>query len=60
MMFGNSHMEMKSTFFGRHFMSSLLWQTEPEKMIQILRVMGKTYEEYQLPIDYEALGIVEC
>ena len=53
-------MDMKSTFFGRHFMSSLLWNTEPEKMVQILKVMGKTYEEYQLPIDYDALGIIEC
>ena len=50
----------KSSMMGRHFMSSLLWNTEPEKMVQILEVMMKTHEEYGLPIDYNALGIEEC
>ena len=40
-------------------MASLLWNTEPEKMLAILKVMIRTYEEYQLPIDYNALGIEE-
>lgn len=41
-------------------MASLLWNTEPEKMLAILKVMMRTYEEYQLPIDYNALGIEEA
>ena len=40
-------------------MASLLWNTEPEKMLAILKVMMRTYEEYGLPIDYNALGIIE-
>jgi hypothetical protein len=40
-------------------MSSLLWNTEPDKMMAILKVMGKTYKQYGLPIDYNALGIIE-
>jgi len=40
-------------------MASLLWNTEPEKMMKILEVMMRTYEEYKLPIDYNALGIEE-
>ena len=50
----------KRSMMGRHFMSSLLWNTEPEKMLAILKAMGSTYTEYGLPIDYEALGIDEC
>lgn len=50
----------KSSMMGRHFMASLLWNTEPEKMMKILEVMMNTYEEYGLPIDYNALGIEEC
>jgi hypothetical protein len=50
----------KSSIMGRHFMASLLWNTEPDKMLAILKVMGSTYKEYGLPIDYEALGIDEC
>jgi hypothetical protein len=49
----------KSSMMGRHFMASLLWNTEPGKMLAILKVMMRTYEEYQLPIDYNALGIEE-
>ena len=49
----------KSSMMGRHFMASLLWNTESEKMLAILKVMMRTYEEYQLPIDYNALGIEE-
>ena len=52
--------EPKSSIMGRHFMASLLWNTEPEKMLAILKAMGSTYTEYGLPIDYEALGIDEC
>lgn len=44
---------------GRHFMASLLWNTESDKMVKILKVMMRTYEEYGLPIDYNALGIIE-
>jgi hypothetical protein len=44
---------------GRHFMASLLWNTEPEKMVSILKVMMRTYKEYGLPIGYNALGIIE-
>ena len=49
----------KSSMMGGHFMASLLWNTESEKMLAILKVMMRTYEEYQLPIDYNALGIEE-
>jgi hypothetical protein len=49
----------KSSIMGRHFMASLLWNTEPEKMVAILKVMMRTYEEYGLPIGYNALGIIE-
>ena len=52
-------MELKSTFFGRFYVLPFV-EYQAEKMVQILKVMGKTYEEYQLPIDYDALGIVEC
>jgi len=45
--------------FGRHFMASLLWNTEPDKMLTILKVMIRTYKEYGLPIEYGALGIEE-
>jgi hypothetical protein len=47
------------SMLGRHFMASLLWNTEPDKMLAILKVMGSTYKEYGLPIDYNALGIIE-
>ena len=40
-------------------MASLLWNTEPEKMVTILKVMIRTYKEYGLPIEYGALGIEE-
>ena len=40
-------------------MASLLWNTEPDKMVSILKVMIRTYKEYGLPIDYNALGIIE-
>jgi hypothetical protein len=49
----------KSSIMGRHFMASLLWNTESDKMVKILKVMMRTYEEYGLPIDYNALGIIE-
>lgn len=58
MYFFESDKPQKSTL-GRHFMASLLWNTEPEKMVKILKVMMRTYEEYGLPIDYNALGIIE-
>ena len=45
---------------GRHFMSSFLWNTEPDKMMAVLKAMGNTYIEFRLPIDYNALGIHEC
>jgi len=45
---------------GRHFMSSLLWNTDSEQMMSILRMMVSTYEDYGLPINYEALGVYEC
>jgi hypothetical protein len=45
---------------GKYFMASLLWNTEPEKMMSILKVMGSTYTEYGLPIDYDSLGIERC
>ncbi len=48
------------SMMGKHFMASLLWNTEPEKMMSILKVMGSTYTEYGLPIDYNALGIERC
>jgi len=47
------------TILGRHFMASLLWNTEPDKMISILKVMINTYKKYGLPIDYNTLGIKE-
>jgi len=50
----------QDSHLGRHFMSSLLWNTEPDKMMAILKVMGKTYKQYGLPINYRALGIEEC
>jgi len=53
-----SDKQQKSTL-GRHFMASLLWNTESDKMVKILKVMMRTYEEYGLPIDYNALGIIE-
>lgn len=58
MYYFDSDKPQKSTM-GRHFMASLLWNSEPEKMVAILKVMMKTYEEYGLPIDYNALGIEE-
>jgi len=49
----------QKSILGRHFMASLLWNTESDKMVKILKVMMRTYEEYGLPIDYNALGIIE-
>jgi len=50
----------KSSMMGSHFMSSLLWNTDSEQMMSILRMMVSTYEDYGLPINYEALGVYEC
>jgi hypothetical protein len=50
----------KSSMMGRHFMSSLLWNTDSEQMMRILRMMVSTYKDYGLPINYEALGVYEC
>lgn len=47
------------SMMGKHFMASLLWNTEPNKMLEILEVMMNTYEKYGLPIGYESLGIEE-
>ena len=55
----NNIKEETNSTFGRHFMASLLWNTEPDKMLTILKVMIRTYKEYGLPIEYGALGIVE-
>ncbi len=54
--------EQKNThsIMGRHYMSSLLWNTDSKQMMSILRMMVSTYEEYGLPINYEALGVYEC
>lgn len=49
-----------SSVYGRHFMASIIWNTEPEKMVHILQVMGDAHEKYGLPIDYESLGIIRC
>lgn len=56
----NNIEDNKHSLLGRHFMASLLWNTEPEKLIAILKVMMKTYERYGLPIDYYTLGIEEA
>ena len=56
----NNIREETNSAFGRHFMASLLWNTEPDKMLTILKVMIRTYKEYGLPIEYGALGIVEA
>ena len=56
---GNPNYQIQSTVLSRHFMASLLWNSEPEKMVSILKVMMRTYEEYGLPIDYNSLGIIE-
>jgi hypothetical protein len=50
----------KSSMMGRHFMPSLLWNTDSEQMMRILRMMVSTYKDYGLPINYEALGVYEC
>lgn len=60
-MIGNEIPKRKErSALGRHFMSSLLWNTDSDQMMSILRMMVSTYEEYGLPIDYHALGIHEC
>ena len=56
----NTIKEETNSTFGRHFMASLLWNTEPDKMVTILKVMIRTYKEYGLPIEYGALGIEEA
>jgi hypothetical protein len=60
MYYFDSEQKNTNSMLGRHFMASLLWNTEPDKMLAILKVMGSTYKEYGLPIDYDALGIDEC
>jgi hypothetical protein len=40
-------------------MASLLWNTEPEKMVEILKVMINAHKKYGLPINYNGLGIEE-
>jgi len=57
--FDNDIRREESSILGRHFMASLLWNTEPDKMVTILKVMIRTYKEYGLPIEYRALGIEE-
>jgi hypothetical protein len=49
----------ENSTLGRHFMASLLWNTEPEKMVEILKVMINAYKKYGLPINYNGLGIEE-
>lgn len=59
MYYFDSEQKNTNSMMGRHFMASLLWNTEPEKMVAILKVMMRTYKEYGLPIGYNALGIIE-
>jgi len=43
---------------GEFFVTSLLWNTQPEKMWMITEVMITQSEKYGIPFDYEAAGII--
>jgi len=43
---------------GKFFVTSLLWNTQPEKMWMITEIMITQSEKYGIPFDYEAAGII--
>ena len=48
----------EDSILGEFFVTSLLWNTQPEKMWMITEVMITQSEKYGIPFDYEAAGII--
>ena len=45
--------------FDESFVTRVLWNTNPNKMIKATEMICQMSEKYDIPVDYKHLGIIE-
>ena len=45
--------------FDESFVTRVLWNTNPNKMIKATEMICRMSKKYDIPVDYKHLGIIE-